>query len=117
VQIKRSFVARYAPGVNAWMGRLRDSPRWGRLVSRWIAVVTYTGRRSGNTFSLPVGYQRNGDTVVIRVLVPDAKKWWRNFLGEGAPLTLNIGGTDHSGHAVSSRDARGRVRVTVVLGS
>ena len=107
---------RYAPVVNRRINRLRDSPRWGRLMSRWIAQVTYTGRRSGQTFRLPVGYQRRGNIATIRVMIPDTKKWWRNFLGDGGPLSLNIGGTEHPGHAVSRRDDRGRVTVTIRLG-
>ena len=115
VRANRKFVVRYVPAVNRRINALRDSPRWGRLVSRRIALVTYTGRRSGQVFSLPVGYRRRGNIVIIQVSIPDAKKWWRNFLGQGAPLSLNIGGTEHAGHAVSRRDDRGRVTVTIRL--
>jgi hypothetical protein len=45
-----------------------------------------------------------------------SKNWWRNFLGEGAPITLvNLRGQDRTGHAVANRDAKGRVSVTVRL--
>lgn len=108
---------RGAPLFNAPVAALAKSPRFGRLVSRNIAMVTYTGRRSGRTFSIPVAYRRSGDDVIIRVNMPDAKTWWRNFLGDGAPLTLRIDGTDHAGHAVATSDEKGNVAVTARLGS
>jgi hypothetical protein len=101
--------------VNAWMVGLRDSPRVGKFVRRYITVATYTGRRSGRTISTPVGYQRKGDLVEIRVVMPDAKTWWRNFLGEGGPLTLELDGGERTGHATSQRDDKGRVTVRVQL--
>jgi hypothetical protein len=97
------------------MAALALSPRWGRLVGRSIVVITYTGRRSGRTFSIPVSYRRNGDQVTIRVALPDAKTWWRNFLGAGGPLSLHLNGTDRPGHAVAQRDEQGRVTVSVSL--
>lgn len=105
------MVGRY----NRCVGTLRVSPRWGHLVSKHITIVTYTGRRSGRTFSTPVGYRRAGDTVTIGVRLPNAKNWWRNFTGDGGPLSLELDGTDHSGHAVARRDDKGRVTITVRL--
>lgn len=102
---------------NGWVGALRRSPRWGRLVDRYITIVTYTGRRSGRTFSTPVGYRRAGDTVTIGVRLPDAKNWWRNFTGDGGPISLHLDGADRTGHAVAHRDDNGRVTVTVRLAS
>ena len=51
-------------------------------------------------------------------MAPDSKNWWRNFLGDGGPITLvGFDGADRKGHAVPHRDERGRVTVTVRLGS
>ncbi|MGW3961802.1 hypothetical protein ACWED2_18405 [Amycolatopsis sp. NPDC005003] len=102
--------------VNTCVGALRTSPRWGPLVRRHLTRISYTGRRSGRTFSTPVAFQRAGDVVTIRVAMPDAKSWWRNFTGDGAPLTLELDDTDRTGHAVARRDGKGRVTVTVDLG-
>jgi hypothetical protein len=85
------------------------------MVRRHLTQVTYTGRRSGRTFSTPVGYRRAGDVVTIGVRLPEAKSWWRNFTGDGAPLSLELDETNRSGHAVARRDAKGRVTVTVRL--
>ncbi|MDA3644790.1 nitroreductase/quinone reductase family protein [Saccharopolyspora indica] len=102
-------------GVNAWVSGLRRSPRWGRFVRKYFTVITYTGRRSGRTFTTPVGYRRTGDTVRIGVVAPDAKNWWRNFTGEGGPITLHLDEVDRQGHAIARRDEKGRVAVTVRL--
>jgi hypothetical protein len=95
---------------------LINAPLVGRLIGRGLVVIRYVGRRSGTTFEIPVGYRRSGSSFVIGVSAPDAKNWWRNFLGEGAPITfVNFDGKDRNGHAVAKRDARGRVSVTVRL--
>lgn len=83
---------------------MRSSPRWGRLVRRHLTVVTYTGRRSGRTFSIPVGYRQTGDTVEIAVRLADQKNWWRNFTGEGGPISVELDGTDRTGHAIARQD-------------
>jgi hypothetical protein len=101
--------------VNACVSTLRRSPRWGRMVSKRLTIVTYTGRRSGRTFSTPVGFRRAGNVVTIGVQLPEAKKWWRNFLDEGGPISLELDGADRAGHAIARRDAKGRVTVTVRL--
>ncbi|WP_067965193.1 hypothetical protein [Nocardiopsis trehalosi] len=101
--------------VNACAVKARSSRRLGPLVRRHLTVVTYTGRRSGRTFSTPVAFRRSGPTVTIGVQIPDAKRWWRNFTGEGGPITLELDGADRTGHAIAHRDPRGRVTVTVRL--
>lgn len=110
-----SFTNSAVDRVNTCVGALRASPRWGRVVRRHLTQVTYTGRRSGRTFSMPVGYRRAGDVVRIGVRLPDAKSWWRNFTGDGGPLTLELDETTRTGHAVARRDEKGRVTVTVRL--
>ena len=102
--------------VNTLFVGLIDAPVVGGLVRRGLLNIRYVGRRSGKTFETPIGYRRSGDTITIRVSMPDGKSWWRNFLGEGDPITLlKLDGRDRTGHAVAHRDDRGRVSVTVRL--
>ena len=115
VRSKLWFPQGFVSRVNTCAIELRSSPRWGRVVRRHLTLVTYTGRRTGRTFTTPVGYRRDGTTVTIGVRFPDAKTWWRNFLGDGAPISLDLDGGDRNGHAVARQDARGRVEVTVSL--
>jgi hypothetical protein len=100
--------------VNKLFVGLINAPLVGSLVRRGMINIRYVGRRSGRTIETPVGYRRSGDTLTINVMSPDAKTWWRNFLGDGGPITLlKFDGQDRTGHAVADRDAQGRVKVTV----
>jgi hypothetical protein len=84
-------------------------------VNRNIAILRYTGRRSGRTFSIPVAYRRSGDTITVNANLPQTKTWWRNFLGDGGPVIVQFDGTERSGHAVAAQNDKGRVAVTVRL--
>jgi F420H(2)-dependent quinone reductase len=109
------LLMRGAPLFNAPIVALAASPRLGRMLRRNITLITYTGRRSGRTFSIPVAYRRRGDEIEVVPNMPDAKTWWRNFLGDGAPMSLTLDGIERSGHAVAHRDDNGRVTVRVRL--
>lgn len=91
------------------------APMLGQMFGRRLTTISYVGRRSGQTFSLPVAYWREGDQVRIGVAMPEAKAWWRNFLGEGHPLTILLDGAGRTGQAVARRDEQGRVTVAVQL--
>jgi len=106
---------RTAPLFNAPVAAVATSARFGGLVNRNIAMLSYVGRRSGRRFSIPVAYRHTGDEIVISVNMPEAKTWWRNFLGNGGPLTLRLDGTERTGHGVAQRDEKGRVTITVRL--
>ena len=115
VNYKR-LIMRAGPLFNAPVAAIANSPRLGARLRRSVTMITYTGRRSGRTFSIPVAYRRRGDeNIDIDANLPDAKTWWRNFLGDGAPMTLTLDGIEHSGHAVAHRDENGRVTVRVRL--
>ena len=102
--------------VNRLFVGLIDAPVVGALIRRGLINIRYVGRRSGKTIETPVGYRRSGDAIVINVASPDNKTWWRNFLGEGGPITLlKLDGQDRTGHAVADRDDKGRVKVAVQL--
>ncbi|GAA4722986.1 hypothetical protein APR04_001255 [Promicromonospora umidemergens] len=104
MRTNKQRIGRAVDGFNARVLAMRSSPRWGRLVRRHLTVVTYTGRRSGRTFSIPVGYRRTGDTVEIGVRLADQKNWWRNFTGEGGPISVELDGIDRTGHAIARQD-------------
>ncbi|ORA19866.1 nitroreductase/quinone reductase family protein [Mycobacterium arosiense] len=109
------LLMRAAPVFNAPIAALANSRHFGKLINRNITMLTYTGRRSGRTFSIPVSYRRCGNDIVIGVGMPEAKTWWRNFLNTGGPLSLHLDGADRAGHAVAKQDEKGRVTVTVRL--
>ncbi|BBX42744.1 hypothetical protein X011_02890 [Mycobacterium tuberculosis variant microti OV254] len=106
---------RAAPVFNAPVAALAKSRRFGGLMNRNIVIVGYTGRRSGRSFSIPVAYRRTGDEITITANLPETKTWWRNFLGDGGPVTLELDGTQRVGHAVAERNEKGGVTVHVRL--
>jgi hypothetical protein len=110
------LLLRAAPLLNAPVAAIAASPRFGGALRGSVAVVTYTGRRSGRTFSIPVAYRRrDDDNIDIGANLPDAKTWWRNFVGDGAPLSVTLDGVERAGHGVAHRDDKGRVTVSVHL--
>ena len=100
--------------MNAAVKPLLRSPLHG-LVDRYLASITYTGRRSGRTFTTPVAYRAKGSEVRIAVAMPEVKTWWRNFEGDGGPLHIRFAGSDHAGHAVAKRTRGGGTEVVVTL--
>ena len=76
-----------------------------RLASGRIALITYTGRRSGSEHTIPCFYRDNGDEVTIAVGWPDRKVWWRNLTGDGGPVRLLVQGQELRGRGVATRDA------------
>jgi deazaflavin-dependent oxidoreductase (nitroreductase family) len=84
---------------NSIMMWLLRSPLHGML-SGSTMIITYTGRKSGKTFSTPVNYVRDGDvlwTVSFR-----RRTWWRNL--RDSPVTLRIHGKDVTGVATAMTD-------------
>jgi F420H(2)-dependent quinone reductase len=54
--------------------------RWHRMLSDRLLVLTYTGRRSGRRFEIPVRYAETEDGRLVVVAVrPERKLWWRSF--------------------------------------
>ena len=91
------------------------SRRWRGLLEGRVAMITYTGRRSGRRHSTPVMYRRSGERVTVQVALADDKSWWRNFLGGGGPVTLQLAGGDRTGHAFARRTSPGMAEVVVDL--
>jgi F420H(2)-dependent quinone reductase len=85
-----------------------------RLLSRRIALITVTGRRSGRRFTFPVQYRRDGDHVAITVGAPARKRWWRN-LRHRAPVAMLIQGVRYTGSARAHGDDAEGVTVDVEL--
>lgn len=110
-----TMLLKAAPVVNRGVVALLASPRWGARLAKNLTVITYTGRRSGRTISIPVGYTRRGDELEITVVAPDEKRWWRNFTGEGGVLMIGLDGGQRSGHAVAERQSAWQATVTVRL--
>ena len=69
---------------NDFMAWVLRSPFHGML-SNGMMLITITGRKTGKTYTTPVGYYVEGDT--LWVITSRERKWWRNLQG-GANVDL-----------------------------
>jgi deazaflavin-dependent oxidoreductase (nitroreductase family) len=79
--------------LNKTMKLILRSPLHG-LISKYILLITFTGRKSGKTYTTPVSYSQQEDQVIIFTHA----NWWKNLRG-GAPVTLRIRGREFQGLA------------------
>jgi deazaflavin-dependent oxidoreductase (nitroreductase family) len=64
------------------------------MVDKTVLLITFTGRKSGKTYTTPVDYSQDGDQVTVFTHAG----WWKN-LRNGAPVTLRLRGRDVQGLA------------------
>lgn len=74
VQIPQDIPPAWANSFMEWVLRTPVLQSW---VGKELALLTFTGRRTGKTYTTPVSYQRDGDTVTM--VTKRARNWWRNF--------------------------------------
>jgi deazaflavin-dependent oxidoreductase (nitroreductase family) len=79
--------------VTETMKFLLRSPIHG-MVSKTVLLITFTGRKSGKSFTTPVDYSQEGDQVSLF----SHANWWKNLRG-GAPVTVRIQGWELKGLA------------------
>ena len=79
--------------LNQIMTFLLQSPLQGLLGSQLI-LLTFTGRKSGKTYTTPLGYTKRGDTVVLFT----DHGWYKNLL-EHPSVTLRLQGKQLKGTA------------------
>lgn len=69
------------------------------LISKSILLISFTGRKSGNPYTFPVGYSQEGDLITIFT----HRNWWKNLRG-GRQVTLRLRGQERQGLAVPVTD-------------
>jgi deazaflavin-dependent oxidoreductase (nitroreductase family) len=80
---------RYNPVV-VWLLR----SRLHGAMSRSTMLLTFTGRKSGRTYTTPVNYVRDGDDLLV--VGSREHSWWKNLRG-GAPVIVRVRGRDLRG--------------------
>jgi deazaflavin-dependent oxidoreductase (nitroreductase family) len=80
---------------NPFIRALLRSPLHDFLSDDMI-IITYTGRKSGKEFSVPVNFQQEGKS--LRVISQRDRNWWRNMRG-GATVRVLIKGQEKDGWA------------------
>jgi deazaflavin-dependent oxidoreductase (nitroreductase family) len=81
------------PFVNNAMKFVLRSPVHG-MVSKTVVLITFTGRKSGKTYTTPVSYSQDDDQVTIFTHA----SWWKN-LRSNTPITLRLRGREYQGLA------------------
>ena len=96
--LRGSLLGTVLGALNPVMGVLLDSPLHWPL-SRWFAILAWTGRRSGRRYSTPVSFLREGSTAWITT----GDAWWHNLEG-GAPVDMRVSGRWHSARGMAVTD-------------
>ena len=69
---------------------LLRSPLHG-MMSKSLMLITYTGKKSGREFTLPVTYLEDGSTIYVMPGMPEKKVWWHN-IDSNTPVKLTLRG-------------------------
>ena len=88
-----SQTATVPPIINQAMKYVLRSPVHG-MVSKTVLLITFTGRKSGKTYTTPVSYSRSADQVSIFTHA----SWWKN-LPSDTLVPLRIRGHEYWGMA------------------
>ena len=75
--------------------------------SKSLMLITFTGRKSGRTFTTPVRYVSSGAKVYA--FTAKENQWWRNLRG-GADVVLRTRGQDAKYHAVAIDEDQAIIR-------
>ncbi len=79
--------------MNSIMAFLLHSPLQGPLGSQ-LVLLTFTGRKSGKTFTTPLGYTKRGNTIVLFT----DHAWYKNLI-DNPSVTLRLQGKEFKGRA------------------
>ena len=94
--------------VNQTMKFLLRSPiHW--LVSKTVLLISFTGCKSGNTYTTPVSYSQFGNHVTIFTHAP----WWKN-LCDNKSVRLRMRGKEFQGIANSVADDKQAIATALI---
>jgi deazaflavin-dependent oxidoreductase (nitroreductase family) len=104
---------RHTPATTPWVNRIMIRllhSSLSRLVDGGVMLLTVTGRRTGRTYTLPVQYVRDGQTLWVYAGGSDAKTWWRNLV-DGADMEVLLRRRMHAATGIAHvhADAPGTV--------
>lgn len=80
--------------------RILRSPLHG-LLSHNTLLLSFQGRKSGKTYTIPLSYAQEGNTVLC--FTRRGNTWWKN-LREDTPVTVNLKGRSLPGIASAVAD-------------
>ncbi len=85
------------PGwLNSMMKLFLKTPLLQNTIGKQIALLSFTGRRSGKRYTIPITYERRDSSVMM--LTKKTRSWWRNFEDQPA-VELRLAGKTVKGTA------------------
>lgn len=90
-KVMRTVIGGANPLVKAILGSRFPGP-----LGKALMLLRFTGRKSGTVHTTPVGYVRDGDSVIV--VTSPAYQWWKS-IREGADVEVRLDGTWRSAHA------------------
>lgn len=87
---RMSAFSRFAMGFQAFMLRRN----WMGPMGDFVMVITVTGRKSGKRYSTPIGYLKDGDTLLGLTRSGQESNWYYNAL-RNPEVTLEIKGQSY----------------------
>jgi deazaflavin-dependent oxidoreductase (nitroreductase family) len=82
--------------VNSIMKWMLTTPGVQSVVGQGVALLTFTGRKTGKTYNIPVSYHRKEDTVTV--ITKRVRNWWHNF-ETPADVKIRLAGRHYAGTA------------------
>ena len=82
--------------ANSLMKWALTTPGLQGMVGQGVALLSFTGRRTGKSYTIPASYHREDDTVTM--ITKRVRRWWRNF-ETPAEVELRLAGRDYLGKA------------------
>ena len=85
--------------ANSLMKWALNTPGLQGMVGQGVALLSFTGRKTGKPYTIPVSYHRVDD--IVTVITKRQRKWWHNF---ETPLQveLRLAGRTFAGKAEAS---------------
>ena len=78
--------------INLGVRALLRTPVMHRVGSSYVMLLSFSGRKTGRVYTVPVGYFRDGGIV----LTTNDDRWWRNLI-DPAPVTMLLQRRQYSG--------------------
>ena len=87
--------------INPFVSMILRSPLH-RVLSGQVLLLTFTGRKSWKRYTIPVGYTREGDTLILF----SSYSWYKNLRG-GRTVVVHLQGRGQTGRAkvIEEREA------------
>jgi hypothetical protein len=82
--------------VNSFVKWALETPGLQGTMGQGLALLSFTGHKTGKAYTIPVSYHREADTVTI--ITKKQRNWWRNF-EVPAEVHVRLAGKDYQGKA------------------